>query len=364
VINIKEKINSNALASLVPSLVKASFFGYGISAIFISSKTSSIFSLIIGFILSFVYVLIFLKVYSYKEEMTMLEKIDYLFPKVISIPLIIVILITIFFLSLLIYYLINYFVVSHYLTETPFWLIGIILISSVFYLSTKNYEVLTRVSTILTIVSIVMLLVNIFGLLPYSEMNNILPLYNFENKKIVKSSLIFFSLFSSPLFLITFINKKQITDKEKVNKKIIIHIILSFIVTFIIFYMILSTLGINLIELFSYPEYIALKKINLNFAKSIENICFLVWSIFAYILCTTGVMYLKDSIIDTFKLKSDNINKIIPFIICLFIILIPELLFKDNHILTGYIYGIAPIILGGVLCGIVLLMFPLIKLKK
>lgn len=363
-INIKEKINSNALSSLVPSLVKAAFFGYGISAIFISSKTSSLLSLIIGFIISLIYIFIFLKVYSYKEELTMLEKIDYLFPKVISIPLTFIILITIFFLSLLIYYLINYFVVSHYLTETPFWLIGIILISSVFYLSTKNYEVLTRVSSILTIVSIVMILVNIFGLLPYSKVNNILPLYNFNNSKIIKSSLIFFSLFSSPLFLITFINKKQIIDSDKVNKKIIIHVILSFIVTFIIFYMILSTLGINLIEIFSYPEYIALKKINLNFAKSIENICFLVWSIFAYILCTTGVMYLRDSIKDTFKLKSDNINMIIPFFICLFIILIPELLFKDNHILTGYIYGVAPVILGSILCGSVILIFPLTKLKK
>lgn len=363
-IKINYKVNSISVASLIPAFVKASFFGFGMSIIFNSSKTSALLSLVIGIIISLIYMLIFLKVYSYKDNMTMFEKISYLFPKIISVPLKIIILLTIMFLNIMVYYLSLYFIVSHYLTQTPFLIVGIILTSVVFYLGIKDYEVLTRVSFLLVSLAFILLFLSVCGLLPHSEIENALPIYNYDIKGILNSVFVFFSLFCSPLFLITFIKKDNIIDKESFNKKAIIAFLISGLITLTVFFMVLSTIGINLIEIFSYPEYLALKKIKFSFIESVENLLFLLWCIFGYILCTTSTMYIKDSLCDMFKIKAKKAKSILVFLITAVLVLIPEFVFKGNSVLTNNIYKHSPFILSIVLCGTIIIVFIASLFKK
>lgn len=356
-ITINNKIDSNNFVSLIFSLTKSCFFGYGISSILFSSYTSSIISFIIGFIISILISLMFLKVYNYSNNLTILEKLkEKLNPFFYYIIFIIVILYALF-MAMLVYYIINYFILSQYLTDTSFFIVLLILVISAIYLVFQNYETLTRFSFLTTFITAVMLIINIVGVSTHFEFNNILPIYNYDIKGILYGSFIFISLFTSPLLLMSFIKRSDITDKENLNKKFIISIIISGLTLIVIITVILGALGITLSTIFSYPEYIVLKKIKFNFIESIENISFLLWVYYAFNLCSCALMFVKYSLKNEFKIKSNKTLNIITLFLMLVIFIIPNFLLNNNPSISSFIYKISPIIYFSVFFVIIFLMF-------
>ena len=209
-----------------------------------------------------------------------------------------------------------------------------------------------------------MFVINIFSLIPYIKIINIYPIYNYDIKSILTSSFIFFSLFTGPLFITSFYKKENLIDPYNIKKKMIINTFISFALLFIILFLILSILGINLINIFEYPEYVVLKKLKISFIERIENIGFCIWGIMSLIASSFSCLYIKRIINETFNIKDKYLQMISTLIIIILLILIPRIFFDTNDFAFKKLFNITPYILFIVFDGTIYLLFIKDKLNK
>ena len=339
-INIK-KINSTLLSFLFLSLPISLFFGLGISRIFELSLTSTLLVSLLSFIPIIIHMMIYTNVYNHIDIINEIKSM----PKLISVIWISLIIISLFLIIINAYYETHYFIVNNYLTKTPEILIDLILCISLFYMVSKGEAISLKVSFILILSSMLMFIINIFALLPYIKLINIYPIYNYDIKNILSSTFIFFSLFTGPLFIISFIPKTNIIDSYNIKKKLIINSIISFILLFVILFLILSILGINLINIFEYPEYVVLKKLKISFIERIENIGFCIWGIMSLIASSFSCLYIKRIINESFNIKNKYLKMLSTLIIIILLILIPRLFFDTNDFAFKNLFNITPYIL-------------------
>lgn len=358
-----EKVNSLSVCMLIFALSKASFFGAGFHYVYENTHTSALFSVLLGIVLGLVIILVYLKLLSDKS---LPLKIKEHFPKPISWFINTVLCVCAILYACLAFWRIVDFLVSQYLTNTPSLIIGILVIALVFYTLIKNLEVLTRFATITFIISGILILINILGLIPYVNLDNMKPLNFSLNPDFLKASFGFALLFAGPCFYITIFAKDNITDAKSFNKKFLIFYFISAVAIFLIFFFVLTCLGNEVIKLYTYPVYMVLKKIQFfNFIESIENITFFLWYIYLHILLLTCLFYVKNSIIELFKLKINTKNSvIISFILCIITLIIPFLVLEKNYSLSNKIYHEAPILINLVIVTISIICLIIFSIKK
>ena len=158
------------------------------------------------------------------------------------------------------------FVSSFFLTRTPKIVITIPTILLCIYASTKKTEVLKNLSPILTFLSLLIIIFILLSLIKYLEISNILPLFNFKNKKMIQAIFLYSVITTSPLILLN--DEENISSKEYIISYIFPNIIILLVLFFTI-----GVLGQNLIKIYSFPEYMTLKKISIgSFVENVENI--------------------------------------------------------------------------------------------
>ena len=358
-----EKVSSLNICMLISALTKASFFGAGFHYIYKNASTGSLFSVLLGIILGFIIILLYLNIITDKPLPLKLKEI---FPKVIAYFLnAIIILISLAFACLVFFRIID-FLSTQYLTNTPSIVLGLLVISLVFYLLIKNLEVLTRFATVCFFISEILILINVGGLIPYVEFDNFKPLMlNFPNG-FLKATFSFALLFAGPCFFTTIFGRDNITDKEKFNKKFIIFYFISSLAIFLIFFFVLACLGSETIKLFTYPVYIVLKRISMfNFIESVENITFFLWYIYLHILMTISLFYIKNTLIHTFNLTiTTKKSAIIALILCFITFILPFIFLEKNYMISNGIYSVIPILLNLALIIISFIIFVTLKIKK
>ncbi|MBQ6285137.1 MAG: GerAB/ArcD/ProY family transporter [Bacilli bacterium] len=346
-----EKINSFILSTILISLCCSTFYGIFSSYIINSSKNSSLISITIGYILSLFVAKLFLSFYKKKEELSITEKIKYLFPKTSTIINIILILCSVFG-YVLISYRLTTFLSNQYLVSTPKYIISIIIISLTCYTASKGFNTVIRVSYITFFISIIIFFFDFISLVSYIDLENYLPLINVSYKDIITSSIIFMFYFSSPIIYLNIIPYNKIINKDSFNKFYYIMITTSFIIIFISTFTCIGVNGIRVTELFDYPIYSTLKRIRLFSAlDSLENISISAW--FLFIINTANMMltYIFSAVKETFNNKNTIINLII--IVTSFVI--PNFIFANNNFNESYDYIYIPIIFAGINISIILL---------
>lgn len=363
----KEKINSLGVCMLIFALTKATFLGIGFNYVFKNLETSSLISVIIGVILGYIIITIYLKVMSVEEDLNFTQKVKKTFSKPIAFFINSVTILVSLTGSVLAFWRIVDFLTSQYLTKTPTIIIGILLISLIFYTLSKNIEVLTRFATIIFAICTVMIIINIFGLLPYVDIENLKPINIIENMdNIFTSSIVFAFLFAGPCFFLTIIPKNSIVDKQKLNKMLYKFYTFSGVVLFIIFFLILACLGIEIINIYKYPAYIVLKKIVvLDFVESIENVTFILWYLYLHILCLTALHFTKDTLISMFNIKRTTKSvTIIALILSTITLLVSYFLFDKNYTLAIYVSETFPLILDIILVSVSIIYLIFYKIKR
>lgn len=362
----KEKINSLSVCMLIFALSKASFLGIGFIYIYEHAETSALYSVLLGILIGGVAIYVFQKLMDFKPEKSITEKTFDLFPRVLAHIINFILVISALVMAILAFWRLVDFLTSQYLTATPSIIIGLLIISIIFYTLIKNLEVMTRFSTITFFICAVILLVNIGGLIPYVELDNLKPLTFGKDFGFIKSSLVFATLFSGPCFFMTIIPKDNIVDKEKFNKMFWKFYMLSAFVLFLIFFFTITCLGTGIIDIYTYPVYIVLKKITFfSFVESIENVSFLLWYLYLHILCLMSLYFIKNTIIQVFKIKRKTRNVvIISLFLCILTLTIPYFILENNYILSVKIYKILPIGLNVLYIFISILFFVIILFKK
>ncbi len=260
---------------------KALFLGIGISKILIDVRESTIFSLLIGTVIGTLILLLLNKLSYYKSHGIR---------KLIMFTIIYILLVIglVEFTTL---------ISSIYLIDIKKYMLMIPTLIVMIYMNSKDISIHYKISAMLYSVSLVIFLIALFSLTPQVDYLNLLPLFNVKFKKILFGGLEF-GLFSVvPNILYGGLNVKK-------DNTIIKNYVISNLLLFLVFIVTQGILGIELVKMFKYPEYIVLKKISLlDFINNVENIISFLWlfTIFMYLSICSKQLY--DMAYETFNNK-------------------------------------------------------------
>lgn len=218
---------------------------------------------------------------------------------------------------------VNYF----YLVNSPKWLIIIPLLAVSMYTASKGKKVLCKLSNILFIFNIFLIFMTFILLMRYFKLENILPILDTKSINIFKSSFIYSAFSSIPL-----ITSLNYGNNQKSNY---ILYILSSLLLLIISLTTTLVLGPDLITTYSFPSYMVLKRINiLDFIENIENFLAYIWY-FNYIITLS---------VNNLNIKETINNKVLYYILIIFIYYISIYIFGENYSYCKFIYETFPII--------------------
>lgn len=307
------KSNKSNYLSLTHFFSKVFFLGIGFSKILTLASESTIFSLIFGTVIGSVIIILINKL-NFRTDNKLRNIIMF-------------IILYIFFI-IIASELIN-MISNVYLMNTNKYLILFPLLLTILYLNTKDIEVHFKISNILHFIDMIIFTTCFLCILPQLKILNYLPIFNTSIKNVWIASLEFALYSSIPNILFGGINYNY-EDREK---DILKNYIKSSILLIMMFLIIQGAMGIELINLFKYPEYIVLKRINLfNTFNNLENIFSFIWIFLIYIYLSISSKEMYD-----ISNKFFNNKKVYPIFLILSMYFISSYLY-DNQMMMLYLY--------------------------
>ncbi len=360
-----EKINSFQLCSLIPFITSSAFMGSGFLYLFHESEKSILISLILGLILSVPINMLMFKVFNKDPDETFIGKLKKNASQPIFYILSFLVIIATFAMGSIVLYRLVTFFETQFLTDLPKYFLSFLLSLLIFSIASKNMESLSRFSTFTFFICTFILIFNASSLIPYIETTNILPIIDTTKTNIILSSLVTAVLFSAPTFLLLIIPKNNIVDNKKLKKHMTLFYTYSAVTLLIISFITLSSLGIEVIKIYTYPVYIVLKKIHVfDFINSIENITILFWFFYLIVSSSLAFMFSKNAICEVFKIEKSSKKNIVLGIILLTGILLPIYLFENISALDKPDIVDLPLIVYGIFIFVSFIYLILQKIKN
>ena len=330
----------NALAFLLPITM---FFGVGLSNISTHSKESFWISLIIGIIFGSIIVLLFNKIFSNKNK-SLVEnsnKIKSLFYIIMSLV----------FIYIGVSILIN-LITSIYLTEINPILLALPIFALILYSAFKGKVIVARISVIILVFSLLLASSIILSLVSSVQIKNYLPLFNDSFFTIFLQGIKFAFYSTAPLLLLSLYSPNEVKKIKKYS--LLKTYLLSCLMISIIFILTIGVMGIDIVSLYRYPEYIVLKKVSFfRFLNNIENFNAFFWILTYLILIVLSGNVLRYSV--------NNITKnkwvFIVIIVSIFLLITFTTFQNISYILLLYKYE-------SIILGILILLFLIINAKK
>lgn len=328
------KSDTNNYLSLLHFFSKSLFLGIGISKIIMIARESTIISIILGSIIGY-FILSIINNLNYTNA-NKFQKI--------CMFIILYILFTIGIIEI-----IN-LISSIYLMDTNKYILMIPLLIVILYMNTKSITINMKISNILLYIVDISIIIAFLALIPKIKLTNYLPLFNTKLKDILLAS-IEYALYSvTPNILYGGI-KYNYKNKNKDIKKRYIYSNIFLIIIILTTQGVLST---YLVDLFKYPEYIVLKKINLlDFINNVENIFSFIWIYITYIYLSICSKQMYDMVSETFN------NKYI-YPIFLFI----SMYFITKYLLNSQIFLLNLFNCLWIICLIILILYILINITS
>jgi spore germination protein KB len=323
-------------------LSKSSMFGLGYFLLCNLNDKNTYLSIILGTILGLFIIYIYSKISNYSNYNIHKYLNNTFIGKIFNI----ILLLFYIYILLITILTITTFINSFYLIKTPRIIIILSILLLSIYLSFKDNKALINLSNIFFCFSIFIVILFTILLIPYSNINELLPIFNYNNINILKGSIIYALISTVPLIIINNYNTNiKITLKN--------YLVASIINLTIVIGTTLS-LG-NLLNVYRFPEYAVLKQIRiLDFIENIENISAFGWYAESFIVISLTIFNIKDTL-------SFKYNKL--YLVILLLSLIPMLILSNNYDLLLKVFYIHPYILL-IFFIIFLLLLIYLKLKK
>lgn len=319
-----ENTSSLEVSILSTFLYKSFLLIGGINILLKINKADIIISSIVGFLLGAIILFLFTKIGKILPEYNIFEKIDHLFSKNISRIIKILLLIPVLIFCSYSLYSLSLFVQFALLSNVDILPISILIMSSVYYVSKKGINTLTKTSLICFLIFIILEAISIMFSLTNVNSLKILPLFESNLQQTLYSSFIYIILIISPLFLLLIIPKAKINHNEKLTKYIKIFYIISGLYIFFNFILVLSIIDSKLLLLVNYPELFILSKISLlNFFDRMENILVFKLIFDSFFLISLSIIYISTGVFTLIKRKF--FYKYTQIIIMLIVLLISNL---------------------------------------
>ena len=310
------------------------------------SKIDSYLSIIYAFILGIIPLLLFIYIFNYKPELSLPNKNIKIFGKILGTIINYITTFIVSILGIIILYNTTNFIILNYLKETPKIIIILAIGLTIVFNISKGIEAIARTSFLIFIIIIILTICSTIGLITKFNIENILPILNNNINNVIISGNTIFINNILPIYMLLIIPKNYINKPKNINKYIFLSYFFSFLLIFIICYLTIGILGINLINIYSHPEYIILKKISImNFIDRIENIVYLKW-LFNSLITLILITYFITNSIKT-KDKINHITTIIILIITTIIIITSKKTINLNAFISKnyYIFNIVFILI-------------------
>lgn len=328
----REKINNVQFISLLIFIITAPLTGINVTYTLNTAGVDAYLCPLFAAILGIPLLLIFIIIFNYKPDLTLGEKVTYIFGKKIGFIINLLLILFAIFFSITLFFNLTDFIVSQFLPETPTKIIGFFFCLIIIYAVIKGIETMSRVSLILLFFTVVIFIISIFGLTNPFDINNLKPFLEFGVQNTFKGSLHLLCVNFFPIFLLLTVPKNQITNNKHFSKWLVGAYIFSTLLMFLIIFSLVGNLGIDLSTLYQYPEYLVLKRINLfNFLDRIENILSMQRIIKMFMFLTFCTYFVTNTI------KAHNKSKIIPIMTVIIIYLIAENVFKNNTMFNNFL---------------------------
>ncbi|MEG0977554.1 MAG: GerAB/ArcD/ProY family transporter [Bacilli bacterium] len=266
---------------------RALFIGGGIANIFVITGPDAWISVILGTILGIFFIYLINNISSnLKVPLNIYLKSNT--PLNIAIKLIFLLFYShIIFITLL---SITILVSSYFLPYTPPIFISIPFLLLALLITKKGFKCLGKFSEIFFYICIIPIITSALLLLPSFDITSFFPIFTTNSNHILIASLFFATLSATPHLLM--LNEKRTLKSD------IIHYLIAVISLLIVFLITSGVLGESLIKMYSYPEYVVLRKIQaFNFSENIENIIAFIWIIDAFITLSAASIKLTTEVI-------------------------------------------------------------------
>lgn len=211
-----------------------------------------------------------------------------------------------------------------YLKETPVIFLTVLPLIAAFIISNSKKDALIKCVFIFFVYSILLFFLKILGLYGHINIENLYPVFTSSVKDILIGALVVMLVSVVPV-----LSLNDISDK----KNIIINYLVSMTTILFVSFFAISVLGLKEVELYRYPEYIVLKRIEfLNFINNVDS--FFNFAIIVDLIFTMGA-----------GLKNIEIGgKLVKIIsVILLFILINYICYRCSLLL--YIYSFLPLIM-------------------
>ncbi len=355
------KVTNSEYACLSSFLIRSLFFGPAIYSILHFALQDGWISIIISFFLSFIPLIIYYKLLNHNPNdniVTLNNKLG-IIGKIINIILTAFI---IFHASVVLWNLTN-FIYSQFLFQTPLLVIAIIISIGIFYVSIKNLTTIARTGTVFFILSTILYFIAAFSLVGFCDLNGLKPVFNSGLIPILKGSFSSLGLNIFPLFIILIIPKNNIKNNNKMLSSFFKVYIFRYLCMLSVLVICVAILGIELTNLYQYPEYHILKTINIaNFFQRVESVLSVQWIFDAVMSIVLCIYFVKESLTKTFNINN-KINLI--NIICVIgILIISQYVFSSNTVAETFYKNIYPFLTFSFFLIIPILVLIIVKVKK
>ena len=150
-----------------------------------------------------------------------------------------------------------------YLKETPVIFLTVLPLIAAFIISNSKKGALKKCAFIFFVYSILLFFLKILGLYGHINIENLYPVFTSSVKDILIGALVVMLVSVVPV-----LSLNDISDK----KNIIINYLVSMTTILFVSFFAISVLGLKEVELYRYPEYIVLKRIEfLNFINNVDS---------------------------------------------------------------------------------------------
>lgn len=336
---MKQKINSVQYCSMFILIVFSTFQGAGFFALVKATGIDAYFSVIIAAILGLPLLLIFFRLFDYEPDLPLPKKVEKLCGKKIGFVINLIFAVVVFLLGVNLFFNLMNFIVSQFLPETPTFFVGFMFLLVIGYSNRKGIEAMSRTSLLLLVIVLILFLLTSYGLYPTFDIQNLKPVLEYGIGRPLFGSLYVLTLNLSPFLMLLLIPKNQLTDPQKVKKRMIVSYFFVLILLFFVVFATLGNLGIYLASIYQYPEYIVLKRINIfNFLDRIENVVTSQW-IFALVVSLNFVVYFVSNVF-----KYQNKSKTLPYLLPFFMLLCAHYFFTSNTAFNNFTYHVPPLV--------------------
>lgn len=266
-------------------MTRALFLGMGISLATNITNQDTWISCILGTLLGYIIIYVNHQILKKKKDKTLKEVLKDM--KWIGWIIRVFFILLAFVIILQNLVLLEIFTTSFFLIKTPPIMISLTIMAMVIYLSFQGIKVIGRVSECLFPISLIINSIGILALAPTIQIENFLPILTSSTFQILKSSFIIAIIGATPYVLFT-----QTTDD---GWKMPLGYGFGMVSILTVVILVIGVLGIHLVNIYRFPEYMVLKTISLfEFIEKVENFICVVWIFDMFILLSMAATFLKD----------------------------------------------------------------------